>query len=127
VKLVAEIGVGTIAAGVTKAKSDHIVIAGHDGGTGASPLTSIKHAGLPWELGLAETHQTLVMNDLRSRVVIQTDVSCVAMPTGQVLRWHLRIIIQPMVMSGAVEKPNSSAPSKTPIATSRPVLSCPSV
>jgi glutamate synthase (NADPH/NADH) large chain len=58
---------------VTKAKSDHIVIAGHDGGTGASPLTSIKHAGLPWELGLAETHQTLVMNDLRSRVVIQTD------------------------------------------------------
>lgn len=73
VKLVAEIGVGTIAAGVTKAKSDHIVIAGHDGGTGASPLTSIKHAGLPWELGLAETHQTLVMNDLRSRVIIQTD------------------------------------------------------
>lgn len=73
VKLVAEIGVGTIAAGVTKAKSDHIVIAGHDGGTGASPLTSIKHAGLPWELGVAETHQTLVMNDLRSRVVIQTD------------------------------------------------------
>lgn len=73
VKLVAEIGVGTIAAGVTKAKADHIVIAGHDGGTGASPLTSIKHAGLPWELGLAETHQTLVMNNLRSRVVLQTD------------------------------------------------------
>lgn len=73
VKLVSEMGVGTIAAGVTKAKADHIVIAGHDGGTGASPITSIKHAGLPWELGLAETHQTLVMNDLRSRVVIQTD------------------------------------------------------
>ena len=73
VKLVAENGVGTIASGVTKAHADHIVIAGHDGGTGASPLTSIKHAGLPWELGLAETHQTLVMNDLRSRVVIQTD------------------------------------------------------
>ncbi len=73
VKLVSEVGVGTVAAGVTKAKSDHIVIAGHDGGTGASPLTSIKHAGLPWELGVAETHQTLVMNDLRSRVVIQTD------------------------------------------------------
>ena len=73
VKLVAEIGVGTIAAGVTKAFSDHIVIAGHDGGTGASPLTSVKHAGLPWELGVAETHQTLVMNDLRSRVIIQTD------------------------------------------------------
>ncbi len=73
VKLVAEVGVGTIAAGVTKAFSDHIVIAGHDGGTGASPLTSVKHAGLPWELGVAETHQTLVMNDLRSRVVLQTD------------------------------------------------------
>lgn len=73
VKLVAEIGVGTIAAGVTKAKTDHLVIAGHDGGTGASPLTSIKHAGLPWELGIAETHQTLVMNNLRSRVVLQTD------------------------------------------------------
>ena len=73
VKLVAEIGVGTIASGVAKAFSDHIVIAGHDGGTGASPLTSVKHAGLPWELGLAETHQTLVMNDLRSRVVVQTD------------------------------------------------------
>ncbi|MDA1372163.1 MAG: glutamate synthase large subunit [Proteobacteria bacterium] len=73
VKLVAAIGVGTIAAGVTKAKADHLVIAGHDGGTGASPLTSIKHAGLPWELGVAETHQTLVMNNLRSRVVLQTD------------------------------------------------------
>jgi glutamate synthase (NADPH/NADH) large chain len=73
VKLVAEIGVGTIASGVAKAFSDHIVIAGHDGGTGASPLTSVKHAGLPWELGVAETHQTLVMNDLRSRVTLQTD------------------------------------------------------
>ena len=73
VKLGAEIGVGTIAAGVTKAKADHIVIAGHDGGTGASPITSIKHAGIPWELGLAETHQTLVMNNLRSRVYLQTD------------------------------------------------------
>ena len=73
VKLVAEVGVGTIAAGVTKAKTDHLVIASHDGGTGASPLTSIKHAGLPWELGIAETHQILVMNNLRSRVVLQTD------------------------------------------------------
>ncbi len=73
VKLGSEIGVGTIAAGVTKAKADHLVISGHDGGTGASPLTSIKHAGLPWELGLAETHQTLVMNNLRSRVILQTD------------------------------------------------------
>jgi glutamate synthase (NADPH/NADH) large chain len=73
VKLGSEIGVGTIAAGVTKAKTDHLVIAGHDGGTGASAITSIKHAGLPWELGIAETHQTLVKNNLRSRVVLQTD------------------------------------------------------
>jgi len=73
VKLVSEVGVGTIAAGVAKAHSDHIVISGDTGGTGASPLTSIKHAGLPWELGIAESHQTLVMNDLRSRVVLQTD------------------------------------------------------
>jgi glutamate synthase (NADPH/NADH) large chain len=73
VKLVSEVGVGTVAAGVAKAHADHILIAGDTGGTGASPLTSIKHAGLPWELGLAETHQTLVMNDLRSRVVLQTD------------------------------------------------------
>jgi glutamate synthase (NADPH/NADH) large chain len=73
VKLVAEVGVGTIAAGVAKAHADHILISGESGGTGASPLTSIKHAGLPWELGIAETHQTLVLNDLRSRVVLQTD------------------------------------------------------
>ncbi|MBX3432002.1 MAG: glutamate synthase subunit alpha [Pirellulales bacterium] len=73
VKLVSEVGVGTIASGVTKGFADHIVIAGDGGGTGASPLTSIKHAGLPWELGIAETHQTLVLNDLRSRVVLQTD------------------------------------------------------
>ncbi|WP_254513974.1 glutamate synthase large subunit [Anatilimnocola floriformis] len=73
VKLVSEVGVGTIASGVAKAHADHILIAGDTGGTGASPLTSIKHAGLPWELGIAETHQTLVMNDLRSRVVLQTD------------------------------------------------------
>jgi glutamate synthase (NADPH/NADH) large chain len=73
VKLVSEVGVGTIAAGVVKAHADHVLISGDTGGTGASPLTSIKHAGLPWELGLAETHQTLVMNDLRSRAVLQTD------------------------------------------------------
>jgi glutamate synthase (NADPH) large chain len=73
VKLVSKAGVGTIAAGVAKAKSDVILIAGHDGGTGASPISSIKHAGLPWELGLAESHQTLVKNKLRSRVVLQTD------------------------------------------------------
>ncbi|MEC7599058.1 MAG: FMN-binding glutamate synthase family protein, partial [Planctomycetota bacterium] len=73
VKLVSEVGVGTIAAGVSKGFADHILISGDSGGTGASPLTSIKHAGLPWELGIAETHQTLVLNDLRSRVVLQTD------------------------------------------------------
>ncbi|HEX4373238.1 MAG TPA: glutamate synthase large subunit, partial [Puia sp.] len=73
VKLVSKAGVGTIAAGVAKAKSDVILISGHDGGTGASPVSSIKHAGLPWELGLAESHQTLVKNKLRSRVVLQTD------------------------------------------------------
>ena len=73
VKLVAEVGVGTIAAGVAKAHSDVIMISGYDGGTGASPLTSLKHAGIPWELGLAETQQTLVLNRLRDRVIVQTD------------------------------------------------------
>ncbi len=73
VKLVAEIGVGTIAAGVVKGKADHVVIAGHDGGTGASPLTSIKHAGCPWELGLAETQQVLIRNRLRARAAVQVD------------------------------------------------------
>src|SRR5690606_34631897 len=73
VKLVAEVGVGTVAAGVAKAHADLIVIAGDAGGTGASPISSIKHAGIPWELGLAETQQTLVLNDLRGRVVLQTD------------------------------------------------------
>jgi glutamate synthase (NADPH/NADH) large chain/glutamate synthase (ferredoxin) len=73
VKLVSEIGVGTIAAGVAKCKADHVVIAGHDGGTGASPWSSIKHCGSPWEIGLAETQQTLVLNRLRSRIRVQTD------------------------------------------------------
>src|SRR5918992_1563356 len=73
VKLVAEVGVGTVAAGVAKAKADHITISGHDGGTGASPLSSIKHAGLPWELGIAEAQQVLVENDLRGRIILQTD------------------------------------------------------
>jgi glutamate synthase (ferredoxin) len=73
VKLVAEVGVGTIAAGVAKAHADVVLISGHDGGTGASPLTSLKHAGAPWELGLAETHQTLLLNDLRSRIVVEVD------------------------------------------------------
>ncbi|WP_275892528.1 glutamate synthase-related protein, partial [Achromobacter xylosoxidans] len=73
VKLVSEVGVGTVAAGVAKAKADHVVIAGHDGGTGASPVSSIKHVGTPWELGLAETQQTLVLNRLRSRIRVQAD------------------------------------------------------
>ncbi|QGG48609.1 glutamine amidotransferases class-II family protein [Heliorestis convoluta] len=73
VKLVSEVGVGTIAAGVAKGRADVVLISGYDGGTGASPRTSIKHAGLPWELGLAETHQTLVLNDLRNRIVVETD------------------------------------------------------
>ena len=73
VKLVSEVGVGTVAAGVAKANSDHVLIAGHDGGTGASPLSSIQSAGVPWEIGLAETQQTLVLNDLRSRIWVQTD------------------------------------------------------
>ncbi|MBS0265795.1 MAG: glutamate synthase large subunit [Planctomycetes bacterium] len=73
VKLVSEVGVGTVAAGVAKGKSDVVLISGYEGGTGASPLTSIKHAGIPWELGLAETHQTLVTHNLRSRIVVQTD------------------------------------------------------
>ncbi len=73
VKLVSEVGVGTIAAGVSKAHADVVLVSGYDGGTGASPQTSIKHAGLPWELGLAETHQTLVLNNLRSRIVVETD------------------------------------------------------
>ena len=73
VKLVSEVGVGTVAAGVAKARADHITISGFDGGTGASPLTSLKHAGSPWEIGLAETQQTLVLNGLRSRVALQVD------------------------------------------------------
>jgi glutamate synthase (NADPH/NADH) large chain len=73
VKLVSEVGVGTVAAGVSKAHADHVTISGYDGGTGASPLTSIKHAGSPWEIGLAETHQTLVMNKLRGRIAVQAD------------------------------------------------------
>ena len=73
VKLVSEVGVGTVAAGVAKCKADHVTISGFEGGTGASPLTSIKHAGSPWEIGLAETHQTLVMNGLRSRISVQVD------------------------------------------------------
>jgi len=73
VKLVAEVGVGTVAAGVSKAHADVVLISGHDGGTGASPLTSLKHAGSPWELGLAETQQTLLLNGLRDRIVVQVD------------------------------------------------------
>ena len=73
VKLVSEVGVGTVAAGVSKARADHVTISGYEGGTGASPLTSLKHAGSPWEIGLAETHQTLVANRLRGRIAVQVD------------------------------------------------------
>ena len=73
VKLVSEVGVGTVAAGVSKAHADLVLISGHDGGTGASPMSSIRHAGTPWELGLSETQQVLVMNDLRSRIKVQVD------------------------------------------------------
>jgi len=73
VKLVSEVGVGTVAAGVSKGHAERVIIAGHDGGTGASPTSSIKHAGIPWEIGLAETQQTLVLNDLRGRIIVQTD------------------------------------------------------
>lgn len=73
VKLVSEVGVGVVASGVAKGKAEHIVVSGHDGGTGASSWTGIKSAGLPWELGIAETHQVLVLNDLRSRIVLQAD------------------------------------------------------
>ena len=73
VKLVSEVGVGTVAAGVSKAKADHVTISGMEGGTGASPLTSVKHAGSPWEIGLAETHQTLMKNKLRNRIAVQVD------------------------------------------------------
>src|SRR5436305_7522850 len=73
VKLVSEVGVGTVAAGVSKARADHVTISGFEGGTGASPLTSLTHAGLPWEIGLAETQQTLVLNRLRGRIAVQAD------------------------------------------------------
>jgi len=82
VKLVAEVGVGTVAAGVAKAHADVILISGYDGGTGASPISSIRHAGVPWELGLSETQQVLVMNDLRSRVRLQVTANC--KPAGDV-------------------------------------------
>ncbi len=94
VKLVAEVGVGVVASGVVKAKAEHLTISGHDGGTGASSWTGIKSAGLPWELGLAETHQTLVLNDLRSRVIIQAD--------GQI-RTGLDVTIAAMLGAGELK------------------------
>ena len=74
-KLVSEVGVGTFEAGVAKARADHVTISGFEGGTGASPLTSLKHAGSPWEIGLAETHQTLVANQLRGRIAVQVEAA----------------------------------------------------
>jgi glutamate synthase domain-containing protein 2/glutamate synthase domain-containing protein 3 len=99
VKLVSEVGVGTVAAGVCKANADHVVIAGHDGGTGASPQSSIQHAGVPWEIGLAETQQTLLRNDLRSRILVEAD--------GQ-LRTGRDVVIAAML--GADEYGFSTAP-----------------
>src|SRR5690606_11779947 len=99
VKLVAAVGVGAIAAGVAKARADHILISGHAGGTGAAPLTSIKHAGLPWGLGLAEAHQTLVLNRLRQRVRLEVD--------GQ-LRTGRDVVVAAML--GAEEFGFSTAP-----------------
>src|SRR5438132_123126 len=99
VKLVSEVGVGTVAAGVSKARADHVTIAGFEGGTGASPLTSLKHAGSPWEIGLAETHQTLVTNRLRSRIAVQVDGG---------LRTGRDVVIGPLL--GADELGFSTAP-----------------
>jgi glutamate synthase (NADH) len=98
-KLVAEVGVGVVASGVVKAKTEHLTISGHDGGTGASSWTGIKSAGLPWELGVAEAHQTLVLNDLRSRVILQAD--------GQ-LRTGLDVVMAAML--GADEFGFATAP-----------------
>src|SRR6185369_2428760 len=94
VKLVSEIGVGTIAAGVAKAHADHVTISGHDGGTGASPLSSIKYAGSPWEIGLAETQQTLVLNRLRGRIAVQAD--------GQMKTGRDVVIAAPLVVEGCI-------------------------
>ena len=128
VKLVSEVGVGTVAAGVAKANSDHVLIAGHDGGTGASPLSSIMAAGVPWEIGLAETQQTLLRNDLRSRIWVQTDgqmktgrdVAIAAMlgademgfSTAPVDRDRLRddASVPPQHLSGRHRHPGSRAP-----------------
>ena len=104
-KLVAEMGVGTVAAGVAKCNADHVLISGHDGGTGASPLTSVHYAGIPWEIGLAETQQTLVLNDLRSRIWVQTD--------GQ-LKTGRDVVIAALL--GADEMGFSTAPLSRPAA-----------
>ena len=106
VKLVAQVGVGTVAAGVAKAHSDVVLISGHDGGTGASPLTSIKHAGAPWELGLAETQQTLMKNGLRDRIVVQSTASSRPAATSSSRRCSAReefgFATAPLVVSGCV-------------------------
>src|SRR5262249_622198 len=103
VKLVSEVGVGTVAAGVAKARADHVTIAGFEGGTGASPLTSIKHAGSPWEIGLAETHPTLVANRLPGRTPLQ-----VAGPVGGGVRTGRDVVIGAML--GADEFGFATAP-----------------
>ena len=87
VKLVSEVGVGTVAAGVSKARADHVTISGYEGGTGASPLTSLTHAGSPWEIGLAETQQTLLLNDLRARIAVQVEGCALAATSPSARCW----------------------------------------
>ena len=106
VKLVSEVGIGAVAAGVVKAHADVVVVSGHDGGTGASPLTSVKHAGLPWELGLAETQQTLVLNKLRSRVRLQVD--------GQLRTGRDVVMAALLGRRNSVSEPPSRSPSAAP-------------
>ena len=106
VKLVAEVGVGTVAAGVAKAHADKVLISGDSGGTGASPLSSIKYAGIPWELGLAETHQTLVLNDLRGRIKVETDgqmkTGTRCRDRGALGRGRIRLSTAPLIVEGCI-------------------------
>ena len=120
-------GVGTIAAGVAKGHADVVLISGHDGGTGASPQTSIKHAGLPWELGLAETHQTLVLNDLRSRIAVETDgqlktgrdVVVAAMLGAEEFGFATTALVLPRLYHDAGVPPGTPARSASPPRTRR--------
>jgi len=145
VKLVSEVGVGTVAAGVSKAHAAHVTISGFDGGTGASPLTSVKYAGSPFELGLAETQQALVENGLRHKVRVQTDgglktgldvikaailgAESFGFGTGPMVALGCKYAayLQPKATMGPVPKPKLSAPNMAAFITSRPVFQPPSV